>query len=328
MIRILAFAAALLTVCITASSAFIRHVQNGVGCADWPACYRTAPAAAATTGAAAAAAATTGDLPGVRSARALHRVSATAVGVLVLAVTVLGWTSLPTSGRLAAVLAVTVTAFLAWLGRYTPHDLPLVTLGNLGGGLLLAAALGWVAAALRHRDATVGASDSRRSTGTIPSAAAAISRAAIVGLALVALVAWTGAMIGARHAIAACAAPLCVGGAQWSSAALDPLQASPTLGAGAGPGLHLAHRFAALGFVVTAALLAWRLRAARRRLAAWLVVLVVAQVVAGAATVMGGWPLGSATLHNVLAALLAMTLGIAAGGAARARAGMPGPSRG
>lgn len=330
MIRLVALVAALLTVCITASSAFIRHAQNGVGCVDWPACYRTAHATAAAPGIAASPApgttshppaavtAKTDDLPGVRSARALHRVSATTVGVLVLVVTVLGWTSLAVSGRVAAVVAVTVTAFLAWLGRYTPHDLPLVTLGNLVGGLLLTAVLGWVAAALHRR----GGAGSPAVDASAP-AGAAITRSALVALALVALLAYSGTMIGARHAIDACATPLCMSGARPSVAAFDPWQASPALDAGARQGLQVAHRIVALAFALAVGLLAWRLRATRRRLAVWLVVLVAAQVVIGAATSIGIRPLVAATLHNVVATLLVMTLGIVAGGARASRAPTP-----
>src|SRR5690606_17909366 len=83
----------------------------------------------------------------VRIARALHRVTATLAGVLVLLVVAFGWTTMGAGERIAAAVALADTVFLSWLGRYTPHDLPLVTLGNLAGGLLLAAALAWIAAA-------------------------------------------------------------------------------------------------------------------------------------------------------------------------------------
>src|SRR5690606_9872526 len=108
MIRVLALVACLLTVCITASSAFIRHWQNGVGCEGWPACYRAAqpparvPSAtgADAQGALDAADATiarvpAGDAPApVRAARALHRVTATLAGVLVLLVVAFGWSTM------------------------------------------------------------------------------------------------------------------------------------------------------------------------------------------------------------------------------------------
>ncbi|MCC7041552.1 MAG: COX15/CtaA family protein [Burkholderiales bacterium] len=333
MIRLLAVVAALATVCITASSAFIRHAQNGVGCADWPACYRAmataphGPGPAATVGHAgsdvaspAQRATATTDLPGVRAARALHRASATLVGVVVLFVAVLGWSALAAAGRGVAAAAVVVTAFLAWLGRYTPHDLPLVTLGNLLGGLVLTAALAWVAAALRVKSKATpppAATAPAARTGP-PVAAAAIRRGALAALALLALAAWTGTMIGARHAIDACGAAPCASGVQWVAAAFDPFQALAPVEAGAGRGLHVAHRVVTLAFAVVVGLVAWRLRRVQRGLAVALALLVVAQVLIGAATVQGAQPLVSTTLHNAVAALLALVLGFAAGRATRA----------
>ncbi len=338
MIRLLALVAALATVCITASSAFIRHAQNGVGCADWPACYRaiaTAPRVAMPAGSSAKAgvgndttsptqrATAATELPGVRDARALHRASATLVGVLVLFVAVLGWSALPAAGRGVAAVAVIVTAFLAWLGRYTPHDLPLVTLGNLLGGLVLTAALAWIAAALpagRKAGPPRGATtwDARAGQRNAGGALRGGRFVALVALVLLALAAWTGTMIGARHAIDACGAPLCASDVQWAAAAFDPFQALDPVGAGVGRGLHVTHRIVALAFVVVVGLVAWRLRGVHRGLAASLALLVAAQVLIGAATVHGTQPLVSTTLHNAVAALLALALGLVAGRAIRA----------
>src|SRR5690606_18376974 len=255
MIRVLALVACLLTVCITASSAFIRHWQNGVGCEGWPACYRAAqppaqvpssPAAADGQGALDAAVATiarvpAGDAPApVRAARALHRVTATLAGVLVLLVVAFGWSTMGANERIAAAVALVDTVFLSWLGRYTPHDLPLVTLGNLIGGLLLAVALAWIAAARRGRKraAPPGAhgqgADGQGADGQggarrgdlAGDAARGVRPFAIAALVLLALIAWGGTMIGERHAIDACSTPTCASGAAFDIAALDPMQAT------------------------------------------------------------------------------------------------------
>ena len=295
MIRVVALLACLLVVCITASSAFIRHWQNGVGCEGWPACYRTAQSA--THGAASASAAAATPAP-VRIARALHRVSATMVGVLVLLVAVFGWSTMGRGERIAAALALLVTVLLAWLGRYTPHDLPLVTLANLLGGLLLAAALAWIAAARRT---------DRRASG--------VTRLAVAALALLGLLAWGGTMIGARHAIDACPTPLCLAGSRLDAASFDPMQAALAIDAAAAQGLHVAHRAAGLALALVLALLALRLRAARPATAAWLALLGTAQLLLGAATALGAQALLTATLHNAIAALLAVALaGVAASG--------------
>jgi len=336
MIRMLALVACLLTVCITASSAFIRHWGNGVGCEGWPDCYRAAhasgapaPSGAATPtdagrasavepsgqarprerGALDAAVATIANVPSVdapppvRIARALHRVSATLAGVLVLLVVVFGWSSMGGGARIAAAVALVDTVFLSWLGRYTPHDLPLVTLGNLVGGLLLAAALAWIAAARGGRGVPPGA-----------------RRVAVTGLALVGLLAWGGTMIGARHAIDACATPLCASGARFDAAAIDPTRATVAVDAAAAQGLHVAHRLVGLLLAIAVALLALRLRAARPAVAAWLALLVAAQLLLGVGTALGTQPLLTTTLHNAVAALLAVALAAVAGSATAASA--------
>jgi heme A synthase len=253
----------------------------------------------------------------VQVARALHRVSASLVGVLVLLVVALGWSRMGGSGRLAAVVALADTAFLAWLGRYTPHDLPLVTLGNLVGGLLLAAALAWIAAEQRVR----------RGARATP---AGTLRVALGALALLGLLAWGGAMIGARHAIDACATPTCTGDVRFDLAAFDPTQATVAVDGAAARGLHLAHRVAGLALAAMVALLALRLRAARPAMSGWLALLAIAQLLLGVGTALGTQPLLTTTLHNAVAALLAVALAAVAGGAAvLARATVAGavPSR-
>ena len=295
MIRVVALIACLLVVCITAASAFIRHWQNGVGCEGWPACYRSAQSATHHAASAPGAAETPAPAP-VRIARTLHRISATLVGVLVLVVGVFGWSTMGRGERIAAAVALVDTVLLAWLGRYTPHDLPLVTLGNLLGGLLLAAALAWIAAARRV---------DRRACGASP--------LAVVALALLGLLAWGGTMIGARHAIDACSTPLCLGGARFDAASFDPMQAVLAIDAAAAQGLHVAHRVIGLAMALVLALLTLRLRAARPAAAAWLALLGIAQLLLGAATALGAQPLLTATLHNAIAALLAVGLaGVAA----------------
>lgn len=339
MIRVLALVACLLTVCITASSAFIRHWGNGVGCEGWPDCYRaahTSGAAAASDAARAtdaartsaaessgqagprergaldAAVATIANVPSVdapppvRIARALHRVSATLAGVLVLLVVVFGWSSMGGGARIAAAVALVDTVFLSWLGRYTPHDLPLVTLGNLVGGLLLAVALAWIAAARGGRGGRGVPPGSRR--------------VAVAGLALVGLLAWGGTMIGARHAIDACATPLCASGARFDVAAIDPTRATVAVDGAAAQGLHVAHRLVGLLLAIAVAMLALRLRAARPAVAAWLALLVAAQLLLGAGTALGTQPLLTTTLHNAVAALLAVALAAVAGSATAASA--------
>lgn len=331
MIRWLAIVACALTVCITAASAFLRHSQSGLDCPDWPRCERVADprgsapaderarAQADTRGQADAQARAQGNAqaraqadaqvqaraqapaqpPAVRAARALHRVSAMLVGVLVLLIAVFGWSSLRTDGRVALAFALADTIFLAWLGRFTPHPVPLVTIGNLLGGIALAAAFAWIAASLR----------SRMRDGVRGVATPAFAVPVFVALALLAAAGWIGTMIGAHDAIGVCEGARCAGPMRVEAGTLDPLRVPQALDAAAARGLHWLHRFVAVAFAAVALFVAARARRNDASLAAaLLVVLIVAQVATGVGTAIGLRPLATATLHNALAALLAVVL--------------------
>ncbi len=309
MIRLLALVACALTVCIAGSSAFIRHWQGGLGCEGWPACYRAASAARDSRPSEAAPLP-----PPVRAARIVHRASAGTVGVLVLVLLVAAWRSRDRAARAAATIAAAVTAFLGWLGPYSKLGLPLVTLGNLLGGLVLVAALARVASTWR-------ASASARAAPLIPPLA-------LAALVLLAMLAWGGTMIGARHAIDACASAACVAAARFDAAALDPSGVARAVDAATGQGLHVAHRAVALAFSVLALLLAARARRAQPVVALGLVVLVAAQWLAGAATALGApQPLWTASAHSAIAALLAALLASLRGAPSRGAAQDPGRSR-
>ncbi|HRO61329.1 MAG TPA: COX15/CtaA family protein [Burkholderiaceae bacterium] len=224
-------------------------------------------------------------------ARMLHRVSASVVGLLAIGLLVFGWNGLPPSGRVAAVCALLISAFLAWLGRYTPHPIPWVTIGNVGGGFALIAAFSCVAAC--------------RGRGFIwTSARPQLAGLAIAAGALLAALLWLGLMIGARDAIPACPTLLCLDGARFDLSAFDPALAQANASTGSGQALHLAHRFVALAFALVTAMMAWRLwLGGRRALAALLAVMLAVQIALGLTTAAGVDPVVSATLHNVVAAL-------------------------
>ena len=75
-----------------------------------------------------------------------------------------------------------------------------------------------------------------------------------------------------------------------------------------------------IALAMVAAMLALRLRVARPAVAAWLALLVVAQGLLGAGTALGTQPLLTTTLHNAVAALLAVALAAVAGSATAASA--------
>lgn len=338
MLRGLTILACVLTIVITASSAFIRHSMTLAGCAPGQACGQmqvspasqpaTIPAvpgtaagtnAAGTTGtdaagrapaassAASLAASVAAPPPGVAVARTLHRFSASAVGLLVLWILFAGWKKVGSATRLVALFALMDTVFLAWLGRHTPGGLPLVTLGNLLGGIALAAAFGWIAMALGPvvTPATAPAAGPGSPKLGLP---------VVLALLLFGVAAWLGTMIQAHEAISACRTLNCPGGARYLWPALDPAILPASVDPFVARGLHWLHRIAAAAFAAAVLVVAVRARGVLP--AASLVVLLVLQVASGARATVAAAPLLPATAHNVFANLLMIALVVVAAAAA------------
>jgi heme a synthase len=288
--RLLAFAA-LLTLIITTASAYLRLGGNALGCEGWPACYvaAAAPQAAAP------------ELPAAQLVRGAHRIAASVLGLLIIAIVVLGWDALQGRGRRSAGVALLFLAlFLAWLGRYTPSLLPAVTLGNLLGGMTLFGLIVW----LQARQPADADADS------VP--AARLRLASGVVLAVIVVQVGLGALLSVRHGTAACSGfPLCGPGAgmlDWS--VFDPF-ALPAEGAPyaevALQALQLAHRLGALMVVAAAGWMAWaaaRFSPAPRFLAPGIAAIVLLQVLAGFAVLFGPPRLAAGVAHNLATALL------------------------
>lgn len=116
-----------LVVLLISVSAYMRLAQGGLGCAPWPACY-------AMLG---------NDQMSFPIATVLHRLSASALGVLALLLVAGAWKQ--RKQRVLCVAILTVTVLLAMLGvRSGGLLLPAVVLGNFLGGLVLAILLGWL----------------------------------------------------------------------------------------------------------------------------------------------------------------------------------------
>lgn len=291
--RLLAASAALVLI-ITSISAYLRLSQYGLGCADWPACYGANPVGEASLS----------ESDPLFWMRAVHRISATAAGLLFLAIALVWWNGRGSAReRVLSVAPLSLALFLAWLGRYTPSSLPAVTIGNLLGGMATIAVLWWLrSAALAHR-----------STHRV--GAPAIAGTAGIGLALIFAQMALGALVSARFAAAACPAfPTC---GAWDGtfelSGLNPFAdiARQELGEHTRQVLHMMHRYAGAAIALY---LAWvgaravRLGGSRRILGLVLLGLVAAQIVLSAALVLLQVPLGMAVAHNVIAALLILNL--------------------
>ncbi|OGA52476.1 MAG: hypothetical protein A3G24_28795 [Betaproteobacteria bacterium RIFCSPLOWO2_12_FULL_62_13] len=293
LLRRCAAAGVALLYAVIVTSAYVRLAQAGLGCADWPACYGAQIAVPAA-----------GGEPSLLFTVIARRLAAAAAGFVVIAIVVAHFGTkhrqaggTPVVGALAA-----LTIFLALLGRVTTAaPLPVVTLGNLLGGMLMLGLLAWLRLSLvaplgQHR--------------------AKWSRCAEFGLVLLAAQLALGAMVSAHHAAATCATfPECHG--QWWPSGgdlllLDPWRV-PALHSGAAlaadparAALHMLHRFGALIVVIYwagFAAFAWRSRTPNAAAAALTALVLLMQGIVGAAAVVLQLPLALAVAHNALAAL-------------------------
>jgi heme A synthase len=173
--------AAVVVLVIVVSSAYLRQVSVRLNCPAWPDCVLRVTSEDPSRVQAA----------GERLARLVHRLSASIAAAMVLLMAYLSWVQQPrvrSDIALAAALVV-LTVFLAVLGRWSKSSqVPLITLGNLLGGMTLMTLLHWMA--LRTAK-PAGPAIRRQSLALVAGAALALA------LADVAL----GALVGSTRAI-------------------------------------------------------------------------------------------------------------------------------
>lgn len=286
---LVALAAAALTFVVIVASAFMRHTQAGLSCADWPSCYGSNPTA------------TTDVVPSsfVRAVRIAHRLAAAGVLALIVGLLLIAWTQKPAWKRegTLALAALALAVGLAVLGIATPGArVPAVTLGNLLGGYLMFAALCALVAT------------------TCDAARAAPARAlAALALLLVFGEAALGASIGAQYALTAC--PTLPGCAAAPGSGLVPIDAlnpfrplsvvdGHAVAAPDAAGLHVVHRATGIAVVLVTLALAYGLRRDDRRTALLLAALVIVTPLFGAAAIAAMPSVPATVLHNMATALL------------------------
>ncbi len=307
-----AFAAAALTFVVIVASAFMRHMQVGLACVDWPACYGRFVSAA-----------TDGAPSAVRIVRAAHRIAATGVLALVIGMLLIAWTQRPAWKRegTLAIAALLLAAALAVLGIVTPGArLPAVTLGNLLGGYLMLAALAATA---------VAATTTRSSApqhGWMPGTL--LRWLALAVLVLVFAQAALGGSIGAQYALTACPTLGRCPGFPFdefrATAALDLFRPLTIVDGRVVPPAHAAtvyviHRTLGLVVPVFTLLLARAVRSHDRRLCWLLAALALTTPLAGVAAIAAVPSLPLTVLHNGLAALLVAALAATVARGARRR---------
>jgi heme a synthase len=264
-----ASAAVVVVLLIVVSSAYLRQASVRLTCPDWPACTqrvtgedlaRTQPIAE-------------------RAARLVHRLSASIAGALVLLIAYLSAVQRPrvrSDIALSAALVV-LTSLLAVLGRWSrTTQAPLVTLGNLLGGMTLLALLHW----MRLRTSRLQTpADGFGSLAPVAGAALAL---AFAGVAL-------GALVSGSHAVSAVRA----GNGEWLAS------------------VHFL--FGVLVLLLTGTLALHRAaRRSGRSVGVAAFALTIAQAMTGWILIRFDYALAAALAHNLLAALLLIALATAA----------------
>jgi heme a synthase len=288
--RGLVVAALALAFVVVVVGAYVRLSDAGLGCPDWPMCYgRALPGDIADRDALAKAWKEMG-----------HRYLAGALGLLILAFTILAWKHRKAPWLATSILALVV--FQATLGKWTVTMLlkPAIVTAHLIGGMAILALLAWLALSLGKHE---------RGRGSVPAA---------IALAVVCVQIVLGGWVSANYAALACPdLPGCLGQAlppmnfadafhvlrdlgHTSEGALLPREALTAI--------HWTHRVFAL---VAVAAVAWAVVASFRALPALSFAvgcLVILQFSLGMANVLAGLPLWLAAAHNAGAALLLVSL--------------------
>lgn len=283
-------------------SAYIRLADVGIGCEPWPQCYARLNPEVEQKGIAVLTA--QGRDMAHYGARVAHRYIASILGLFILAIFIaaLRQGSERTTTVLVPAAIFAITVFLSLLGYYTPtRSNPLITMGNLLGGMALLGLLWW----LLQRETEARA---------VPGPAPGLRPLAWIALALVLLQIALGGWSSANYASASCPGLISCEGDILSSAtvadAFDPARSialdeegqvirDESLGL-----LSMTHRLFAL---LTAGYLAWLVRRLRPQpllagSAVALALFSIAQLIVGVSTVWLGMPLLLLTLHNGLAA--------------------------
>jgi heme a synthase len=316
--RRLVVATACLAFLVVIVGAYVRLMNAGLGCPDWPGCYGELTPAHAQAEIDKAVEAQGGEHGPVSLRKAwkemVHRYLAGTLGLSILAIAVASWRSrvralhspvLPT-----ALLALVI--FQAALGMWTVTLLlkPVIVSLHLLGGMATLTLLVWLA--LRELDF-------RAVTGNVATFAA-VRPWALVALAIVVVQIALGAWVSSNYAALACVDfPTCHG--RWLPAMdfrhgfelvreLGRTAAGDHLAYEALTAIHWTHRVGALvTFLYTGALAVVLLRTnGIARYGVLLGAVIVAQVGLGIANVLAGLPLAIAVAHNAVAALLLVTL--------------------
>jgi len=293
--------------------AFTRLTDSGLGCPDWPGCYgHASPLGASAPIAAAQSAMPSGPVThGKAWVEMIHRYLATGVGVLILALAVLGWKDRAGRGREAQLHTISPwwpTLTLVWVciqGAFgaltvTMKLFPAIVTLHLLGGLVLLALLCVQVVRSGQMDA-----------GVAPVAIAlGLRRLLWLSFALLVLQVILGGWVSTNYAVLACTDfPRCQnswwppmnfqqGFELWRELGLTG--AGEYISFAALTAIHYVHRLMAFLVLAVLAVLAWRMNrvAALRSASRWIAALTGLQLATGLGNVVLDWPLLAAVLHT------------------------------
>jgi len=293
-------------------SAYLRLSHSGIGCADWPSCYGRIGEPQAITQPISSENAYQRILAEASQplawATPLHRLIASALGVLILCLLTLAFVR--KKNRLLSLVLLGITVFLALLGLKSGglHS-PAVVMGNLSGGFLMLGLLGWMLL-----------NDSRREPRSEHGQAVS-SPLLFAAVLLLVLQILMGGLTSANFAAMSCQSlPSCHGSWLpgediWQAMDLskdhEVTSAGQAIGGTERVAIHMAHR---LGAVVTALMIllvgvmAWRAGGKLRVAGIAVLLLVLLEFSLGIAAILSGLPIGLAVAHNWLAGLLLLAM--------------------
>jgi cytochrome c oxidase assembly protein subunit 15 len=182
----------LLTLLTVILSAYIRLAEVGIGCEGWPGCYGQLDAGVEKKGITVLT--EEGQNMAHYGARVAHRYIASVLGLFILGIFIaaLRQGAARRTTFLVPLAIFAITVFLSLLGYYTPtRSNPLITMGNLLGGMALLALLWW----LMQREA---------GEVELPLGSQGMRRLAVFALCLVSLQVVLGGWSSANYASASC----------------------------------------------------------------------------------------------------------------------------
>jgi heme a synthase len=312
----LARIATLLCLCVVVLGAWVRLTDAGLGCPDWPGCYGvlTVPQTEAQLQLAEQFRPDRAVDVGAAWREMAHRYVAGILGLTILALAVIALVNRrdPAQPVVLPVALLALVIFQSLLGMWTVTLLlkPLIVMLHLLGGLSTLTLLFLLARMPGHEPRA-------------PLEGRGLRRVVAAGLAVLVMQVALGGWTSTNYAALACPDfPTCQtqwwpdmdfqeAFIMWRGLGVD--YEHGVLDGRANTAIHMTHR---IGALVASAVLLWgvfmalrRSRSERVRLAAWLVSgALLAQVSIGVLIVLLGLPLGLATAHNAMAALLLLAV--------------------